>query len=85
MSLETELRRLSFIHAARWTVVEDLPGHGRLAAPMLLFESNFNGDWAQYIDAFADGIREHPADWHMLQRLWLDDLAADDARRVLRA
>jgi lauroyl/myristoyl acyltransferase len=32
-------------------------------------------------DAFADGIGAHPADWHMLQRLWLDDLAprtADD-------
>jgi KDO2-lipid IV(A) lauroyltransferase len=25
-------------------------------------------------DAFAAGIAAHPADWHMLQRLWLDDL-----------
>lgn len=25
-------------------------------------------------DAFAQGIAEHPEDWHMLQRLWLDDL-----------
>ncbi|MFI8436466.1 phosphatidylinositol mannoside acyltransferase [Streptomyces sp. NPDC079020] len=25
-------------------------------------------------DAFAIGIAEHPQDWHMLQRLWLDDL-----------
>ncbi|MFD9359570.1 phosphatidylinositol mannoside acyltransferase [Streptomyces sp. NPDC060031] len=25
-------------------------------------------------DAFATGIAEHPEDWHMLQRLWLDDL-----------
>jgi lauroyl/myristoyl acyltransferase len=33
-------------------------------------------------DAFAAGIGEHPADWHMLQRLWLDDLAADDPRRA---
>lgn len=32
-------------------------------------------------DAFARGIAEAPADWHMLQRLWLDDLAADDPRR----
>ncbi|MCW2499372.1 MAG: putative 1-acylglycerol-3-phosphate O-acyltransferase, partial [Frankiales bacterium] len=31
---------------------------------------------------FEAGIGEHPADWHMLQRLWLDDLAADDPRRV---
>jgi KDO2-lipid IV(A) lauroyltransferase len=33
-------------------------------------------------DAFAAGIAEHPADWHMLQRLWLDDLAPDDPRRA---
>jgi lauroyl/myristoyl acyltransferase len=26
-------------------------------------------------DAFAAGIAAHPADWHMLQRLWTDDLA----------
>ena len=32
-------------------------------------------------DAFATGIAEHPQDWHMLQRLWLDDLDADDPRR----
>ncbi|MGI5448767.1 phosphatidylinositol mannoside acyltransferase [Streptomyces sp. CA-243310] len=25
-------------------------------------------------DVFAAGIAEHPEDWHMLQRLWLDDL-----------
>ena len=33
-------------------------------------------------DAFAAGIAAHPADWHMLQRLWLEDLAADDPRRA---
>jgi KDO2-lipid IV(A) lauroyltransferase len=27
-------------------------------------------------DAFATGIARHPADWHMLQRLWLSDLPA---------
>jgi lauroyl/myristoyl acyltransferase len=32
-------------------------------------------------DRFADGIRQHPADWHMLQRFWLDDLDPDDPRR----
>ncbi|HET9383179.1 MAG TPA: phosphatidylinositol mannoside acyltransferase [Streptomyces sp.] len=25
-------------------------------------------------DAFATGIADHPEDWHMLQRLWLEDL-----------
>jgi KDO2-lipid IV(A) lauroyltransferase len=31
--------------------------------------------------AFEDGIARHPADWHMLQRLWLDDLDPEDSRR----
>lgn len=26
------------------------------------------------VDVFAQGIAEHPADWHMLQKLWLADL-----------
>ena len=30
----------------------------------------------QVADAFADGIADHPQDWHMLQRVWLDDLDA---------
>ena len=28
-------------------------------------------------DQFAAGIARHPADWHMLQRLWLADLPAE--------
>jgi phosphatidylinositol dimannoside acyltransferase len=28
-------------------------------------------------DVFAEGIAEHPQDWHMLQRLWLSDLGED--------
>ncbi|MEU9146971.1 phosphatidylinositol mannoside acyltransferase [Streptomyces sp. NPDC048349] len=31
-------------------------------------------------DAFAQGIAEHPEDWHMLQRLWLDDLTDQGER-----
>ncbi|HZF89282.1 phosphatidylinositol mannoside acyltransferase [Streptomyces sp.] len=33
-------------------------------------------------DAFAQGIADHPEDWHMLQRLWLSDLdpAPDPAK-----
>jgi lauroyl/myristoyl acyltransferase len=27
-------------------------------------------------DVLADGIAAHPADWHMMQRLWLSDLPA---------
>jgi lauroyl/myristoyl acyltransferase len=32
----------------------------------------------QTADAFAEAIADHPADWHMLQRVWVDDL--DPAR-----
>src|SRR3954466_11959999 len=32
-------------------------------------------------DTFAEGIREHPQDWHMLQRVWVADL---DASRLSR-
>jgi len=56
-----KLRALSFIHAARWTIVERVPGGPRLGSPLLLFESNFNGDWATYIDAFAYVIPERMA------------------------
>jgi hypothetical protein len=55
------LRRLAFIHFARWTIVDRLPdgdgvadGDGvRLTPPWLLFESNFEGDLPRYIDTFA--------------------------------
>ncbi|MBR7829419.1 phosphatidylinositol mannoside acyltransferase [Actinospica sp. MGRD01-02] len=33
----------------------------------------------QVADVFAQGIAEHPADWHMLQRLWLVDLDPERA------
>jgi KDO2-lipid IV(A) lauroyltransferase len=32
-------------------------------------------------DAFAEGISAHPQDWHMLQRLWRDDLDATTLAR----
>ncbi|WP_062357431.1 phosphatidylinositol mannoside acyltransferase [Herbidospora yilanensis] len=31
-------------------------------------------------DAFEKGIAEHPDDWHMLQRLWLEDLEPREPR-----
>ena len=56
--LGRELKRLSFIHFGRWTIIKDLPQNTdapaeRLNYPYLLFESNFNGRWDQYIDAFS--------------------------------
>ena len=47
-----KLARLSFIHSARWTLVRELPEQ-RLRHPHLFFESNFNGGWEEYIDAFS--------------------------------
>src|SRR5216684_3709993 len=53
---------LSIIHFARWVIIKrdqwpDL-GQGKqtLRNDYVLFCSNFNGTWDQYIDAFADGI-----------------------------
>jgi hypothetical protein len=53
---------LSIIHFARWVIVKrdqwpDL-GQGKqvLKNDYMLFCSNFNGTWDQYIDAFSDGI-----------------------------
>jgi hypothetical protein len=53
-----ELKQLSFIHAARWSVVRRLPANGtqpekKLRYAHLYFESNFNGGWEEYIDAFS--------------------------------
>jgi hypothetical protein len=47
-----KLARLSFIHFARWSLVTSLPEQ-RLRHPLLFFESNFNGGWQEYIDAFS--------------------------------
>src|SRR5450631_3343384 len=53
---------LSIIHFARWVIIKrnqwpDL-GQGKqtLQNDYMLFCSNFNGTWDQYIDAFSDGI-----------------------------
>ena len=53
---------LSLIHFARWVIIRrdqwpDL-GQGKQALryDYMLFCSNFNGTWDQYIDAFSDGI-----------------------------
>lgn len=53
------LARLSFIHFARWSLVRRIPFDGsqqpveKLRYPHLFFESNFNGGWEEYIDAFS--------------------------------
>jgi hypothetical protein len=53
---------LSLIHFARWVIIRrgDWPDLGQgpqdLKYDYVLFCSNFNGTWDQYIDAFSDGI-----------------------------
>lgn len=55
----TTLKELSFIHFARWTVVTELADpqapekKRKLSHAHLYFESNFNGGWEEYIDAFS--------------------------------
>jgi hypothetical protein len=50
--LLTKLKQLSFIHFARWVIVDSLRGED-LQHTHQFFESNFNGTWSQYIDAFS--------------------------------
>ena len=47
-----KLRQLSFIHFARWVIVDSLKGED-FHHTHQFFESNFNGTWSQYIDAFS--------------------------------
>ena len=44
--------QFNFIKFVRWTVVPSLDGE-RLNYPYLFFETNFDGPWQHYIDAFA--------------------------------
>jgi hypothetical protein len=59
--LQDDLKNLSFIHFARWVIVrrtkfpvlsERQPSE-QLKYDYLIFFSNFNGTWNQYIDAFS--------------------------------
>lgn len=59
--LQNDLKNLSFIHFARWVVIRrnQFPHFGNkqpreeLRYDYLVFFSNFNGTWNQYIDAFS--------------------------------
>jgi hypothetical protein len=58
------LQKLSFIHFARWTMVSELAYNGapqprkKLRRGHLYFESNFNGGWEEYIDAFSYVLKD---------------------------
>ena len=53
---------LKFIHFARWVLIRrsEWPDFGQKRDPLrndyMLFCSNFNGTWDQYIDAFSDAL-----------------------------
>ena len=59
--LQASLKNLSFIHFARWVIIRhDQFPHLSARQPLedlhydyLIFLSNFNGTWNQYIDAFS--------------------------------
>ena len=57
--LTKTLVQLSFIHFARWSLVREIPFNGdpqpeqKLRYTHMYFESNFNGGWEEYIDAFS--------------------------------
>jgi hypothetical protein len=58
------LEQLAFIYFARWTIIDRLPPAQKLRTPYLLFESNFDGSWGEYLDAFADRLAKR------ITRLW---------------
>jgi hypothetical protein len=65
--LAAPLVKLAFIHAGRWSVVtklpsRDRPGRWERVKPdgFLVFETNFDGAWRPYIEAFA---RVMPTQW----------------------
>lgn len=61
---QENLVKLSFIHFARWVIIprgafprlSDTQPAETLQYDYMLFTSNFNGSWEQYIDAFSEVI-----------------------------
>ena len=54
MGAPRDLKRMSFIHFAHWSVIPRFPGQQRRSRyAYLLFRSDFNGAWGKYIDAFS--------------------------------
>ena len=48
----------------------------KLALPGTRLREQVNGGIQALADVFAREIATAPADWHMMQPLWLDDLPA---------
>jgi hypothetical protein len=58
----SEVAELSFIHFLQFVIIDRLPNFGqpreRLRQPLLMFESNYNGTFDQYIDTFSSRLTE---------------------------
>jgi len=50
---QKHILQFNFIHYVRWVHVRKLPDGQKLNYTYLFFESNFDGPWQHYIDAFA--------------------------------
>jgi hypothetical protein len=56
LSESNEIHALSFIHFVRFAIVRRLPNGPRLRRPILLFESNYNGSFPDYIETFSETV-----------------------------
>ena len=52
LPIKAHIIQFNFIKFVRWVIVDSLEDE-ELSYPYLLFESNFDGPWQHYIDAFA--------------------------------
>lgn len=52
LPVKAHIIQFNFIKFVRWVVVDQLDDE-QLGYPYLMFESNFDGPWQHYIDAFA--------------------------------
>ncbi len=59
-SSSNAVRRLAFIHFVRLVIIRHFPDHGQgpehVRRPLLMFESNYDGTFSQYIDVFAEEV-----------------------------
>jgi hypothetical protein len=79
-SSTNRLRGLAYVHFGWWAILSRLPYNGppqrpeRLNNRYLVFESNFDGAWPPYIDAFGQVLR-----WRV-NALWMGSCGYPGAR-----
>lgn len=56
LQFESWMKRLEFLHFARWTMVGRLPKEGRGSPGLNFFVTNFDGEGASYIAGFVDAF-----------------------------